>query len=186
MSSVNLIKKSILGGILMGLPLLSQPAQAINWNFSYDVGGHRFTGTLISDGNSYTTDTIYTLTGIAGTVTDNGIDSSVSTISSNFGADNLFVWNGTTGISLTSKGIGFLSLIGNRYRVFSSNGGSGSTIENFSGSGLTEGATTATLISSSLTPVPWETDALAVIGSTILFAGGLWARNKFGNRSEEV
>ncbi len=27
--------------------------------------------------------------------------------------------------------------------------------------------------------VPWETDALSVIGSTILFAGGLWARNKF-------
>lgn len=132
MSSVNLIKKSILGGILMGLPLLSQPAQAINWNFSYDVGGHSFTGTLISDGDSYTTNTVYTLTGIAGTVTDSEIDSSVSTVSSSFGADNLFVWNGTTGISLTSNGIGFLSLIGNRYRVFSSNGGSGSTIENFS------------------------------------------------------
>jgi hypothetical protein len=29
------------------------------------------------------------------------------------------------------------------------------------------------------TAVPWETDALPVIGSTILFAGGLWARNKF-------
>jgi hypothetical protein len=28
-------------------------------------------------------------------------------------------------------------------------------------------------------PVPWETDAISVIGSTILFAGGLWARNKF-------
>ena len=29
------------------------------------------------------------------------------------------------------------------------------------------------------TEVPWETDALSVIGSTILFAGSLWARNKF-------
>jgi hypothetical protein len=29
------------------------------------------------------------------------------------------------------------------------------------------------------TPVPWETDAISVIGSTILFVGGLWARNKF-------
>jgi hypothetical protein len=29
------------------------------------------------------------------------------------------------------------------------------------------------------TAVPWETDALSVIGSTVLFAGGLWARNKF-------
>ena len=29
------------------------------------------------------------------------------------------------------------------------------------------------------TAVPWETDALSVIGSTLLFTGGLWARNKF-------
>jgi subtilisin-like proprotein convertase family protein len=29
------------------------------------------------------------------------------------------------------------------------------------------------------TPVPWETDALPVIGSTVLFGFGLWARNKF-------
>jgi hypothetical protein len=27
--------------------------------------------------------------------------------------------------------------------------------------------------------VPWETDAISVIGSTTLFFGGLWARNKF-------
>ena len=29
------------------------------------------------------------------------------------------------------------------------------------------------------TAVPWETDAIPVIGSTILFADGLWAKNKF-------
>ena len=29
------------------------------------------------------------------------------------------------------------------------------------------------------TPVPWETDALPVIGSTVLFGLGLWAKNKF-------
>jgi hypothetical protein len=29
------------------------------------------------------------------------------------------------------------------------------------------------------TPVPWETDALPVIGSTVLFGFGLWAKNKF-------
>jgi hypothetical protein len=27
--------------------------------------------------------------------------------------------------------------------------------------------------------VPWETDALPVIGSTVLFGLGLWAKNKF-------
>jgi hypothetical protein len=39
--------------------------------------------------------------------------------------------------------------------------------------------TYATASIGSAEPVPWETDALPVIGSTILFAGGLWVRNKF-------
>ena len=54
------------------------------------------------------------------------------------------------------------------------------------GSGILENVLTATGYSSSnsyiyatATAVPWETDALPVIGSTILFVGGLWARNKF-------
>jgi hypothetical protein len=38
-----------------------------------------------------------------------------------------------------------------------------------------------TISSSSLTPtpVPWETDALPVVGSTVLFGFGLWAKRKF-------
>jgi hypothetical protein len=42
---------------------------------------------------------------------------------------------------------------------------------------LNEGSNT--YATATAVPVPWETDALSVIGSTILFAGGLWARNKF-------
>ena len=38
---------------------------------------------------------------------------------------------------------------------------------------------TYTYATATATAVPWETDAISVIGSTILFAGGLWARNKF-------
>ena len=30
------------------------------------------------------------------------------------------------------------------------------------------------------TAVPWETDALSVIGSTLLFAGGVWTKRKSG------
>jgi hypothetical protein len=181
MVSVNLIKKSVVGGVtLIGLSLLSQPAQAIDWNFSYSTSSNSFfTGTLTSDGSSYAANTIYTLTGISGTVTDNGVDTSVSTVGSDFGADNLFVWNGTTGISLTGNGIGFYSSVNNRYRIYSPNGGFGSALGDFSGNSLTEGGTGSALTSSSLTPVPWETDALSVIGSTVLFAGGLWAKNKF-------
>ena len=40
---------------------------------------------------------------------------------------------------------------------------------------LNEGSNTYAIA----TAVPWETDALSVIGSTIFFAGSLWARNKF-------
>jgi hypothetical protein len=29
-----------------------------------------------------------------------------------------------------------------------------------------------------ITPVPWETDALSVVGTTILFAGGVWRKHK--------
>jgi hypothetical protein len=176
-------------------------AQAVQlWNFSYSTSGSTFfTGTLTSDGSSYTTNTIYNLTGISGTITDfididpdpintdfQRVNSSVSTVDSDFGGDNLFVWNGTTGISLTSNGIAFssfYSLVSNRYRIHGLNSGSGSTLGDFKEEGLAEWSTrTAYFVSSSsLTPtaVPWETDALPVISSTILFAGGLWARNKF-------
>jgi hypothetical protein len=30
----------------------------------------------------------------------------------------------------------------------------------------------------SATPVPWETDALPVVGATLFFAGGVWAKRK--------
>ena len=184
----------------MGLSLLSQPAQAIDWNFSHSTGATFFTGTLTSDGSSYATNTIYNLTGISGTITENIdidpdpnntdlqlVNSSVSTVDSDSGGDNLFVWNGTTGISLTSNGIGFYAFyspVGNRfYRIYSSNGGSGSILGDFKEDSFTEVSTRSPyfVASSSLTPtaVPWETDALPVIGSTILFASGLWARNKF-------
>jgi hypothetical protein len=32
------------------------------------------------------------------------------------------------------------------------------------------------------TAVPWKTDALPVIGSTVLFGLGLWAKNKLAQR----
>lgn len=34
-----------------------------------------------------------------------------------------------------------------------------------------------------ITPVPWETDALSVVGTTILFAGGVWRKHKLGKKT---
>jgi hypothetical protein len=36
-----------------------------------------------------------------------------------------------------------------------------------------------------ITPVPWETDALSVIGSTILFGCGVWFKRKSANASKK-
>jgi hypothetical protein len=44
------------------------------------------------------------------------------------------------------------------------------------------------IVSSTLspaTPVPWETDALPVMGSTILFGLGIWAKRKFAKPLEK-
>lgn len=35
-------------------------------------------------------------------------------------------------------------------------------------------------------PVPWETDAIPVIGSTVLFGAGIWAKRKFAGRKTSV
>ena len=37
-----------------------------------------------------------------------------------------------------------------------------------------------------ITPVPWETDALSVIGSTVLFGFGLWAKSKSAKSNKNV
>jgi hypothetical protein len=36
------------------------------------------------------------------------------------------------------------------------------------------------------TPVPWETDALSVIGSTVLFGFGLWAKSKSAKSNKNI
>jgi hypothetical protein len=171
----------------MGLSLLSQPAQALNWNFSYTTnGGNSFTGTLISDGSSAATNTIYNLTGISGTVTNNGSSALVSALGSYGGADNKFVWGGGTAIALTVNGISFTDANAEIYNLYFGSIEPGTVLGDFSTNNLNVANTANTggtnVTSSSLTPataVPWETDALPVIGSTILFAGGLWAKRKF-------
>jgi hypothetical protein len=35
-------------------------------------------------------------------------------------------------------------------------------------------------------PVPWETDALPVVASTVLFGLGVWAKSKFAKSTKNV
>jgi hypothetical protein len=37
-----------------------------------------------------------------------------------------------------------------------------------------------------MVPVPWETDALPVVGSTVLFGLGIWAKSKFAKSTKNV
>jgi hypothetical protein len=100
MTLANLIGKSAMGGVmLMGLSLLSQPAQALDWNFSYTLNdGGVYTGTYVTDGSSPATDTIYNVTGISGTIAKGGTTVLISGLGNAVG-NNTFKWDGTgTGI----------------------------------------------------------------------------------------
>jgi hypothetical protein len=43
------------------------------------------------------------------------------------------------------------------------------------------GVSTLTLSNAQIQPVPWETDALSVVGTTLLFGIGIWKKYKFSN-----
>ena len=190
MTSVNLIKKSAMGGVmLMGLSLLSQPAQALNWDFSYTLkDGGIFTGTYITDGNSPAAiDTVYKVTGISGTIVQGATSLTITGLHSNPG-DNTLKWDGT-GIGVAAWGIGFDDSNGGTYNLT----GPDFLDPSYAFTGLTvfgnpKAISYGEVTSSSLQPataVPWETDALPVIGSTILFAGGVWAKRKFAKPLEK-
>ena len=107
MTLANLIGKSAMGGVmLMGLSLLSQPAQALDWNFSYTLNdGGVYTGTYVTDGSSPATDTIYNVTGISGTIAKGGTTVLISGLGNAVG-NNTFKWDGT-GIGVSGFGIEF-------------------------------------------------------------------------------
>jgi len=167
----------------MGLSLLSQPAQALTWNFSYTVfDGGVFTGTYITDGSSPATDTIYNVTDISGTITKGGTTVLIAGLGSVFAPDNTFKWDGT-GIGVKEWGIGFTDTNGGNYNLTGLDPNDPSYV--FTGLGIFSdplAISNGNIVTNSLAPataVPWETDALPVIGSTVLFGAGLWAKRKF-------
>ena len=170
----------------MGLSLLSQPAQALNLNFSFTLDdGGVFTGTYITDASSLATDTIYNVTGISGTITQGATTVSISGINSNspvFTGNNTFKWDGT-GIGVSEWGIKFNDTNGGEYNLTGPDPVNDPSYV-FTGLGIytnNQGISSGTIVTSSFAPaaVPWETDALPVIGSTVLFGAGLWAKRKF-------
>jgi len=169
--------KNLLGLCVAGATLASSavmfsanPAQAIsltyNWSFS---GLANTSGTFVAD-NSETT--LYsTLSSISGTIDGFEITSLVSSY-----------WGNDNHIPLDGGGISFSTTNGAYWNLFLFNGGPTSQVI----TGVTsDNGANGIFTYSEAQAVPWETDAFSVIGSIILFAGGLWAKTKFSKLLEK-
>jgi hypothetical protein len=179
----------------MGLSLLSQSAQALSFNFSFaNLSGDAPTGAdqlvtgtidgLVEGNNSGTGVTATVLSTPTGEYL--GGYSFVGTIT---GSPNAFIVTNSNITfadselqlqSNTNVKLGFLTA---GVLQFLPNGVSKLVDNNSSGNGFYDATQSATFTPA--TAVPWETDALPVIGSTVLFGLGLWAKQKFGKPLQE-
>jgi len=186
--------------MLMGLNLLSQPAQAISYNVSgnladggsvsgsFDYNPNNYTNWNISITNSVatalnrtynTTSSFIPTSGAAGIISDASqlilaLNGSDSDLNSNYLFVRLSFASPLTG-TLTDN----TSLVQGQLP-----GGGVSSGSITSGAGTLNGVALNSReaingFPSSVVAVPWETDALPVIGSTVLFGLGLWAKRKF-------
>jgi hypothetical protein len=186
--------------MLMGLNLLSQPAQAILYNVtgkladggnltgSFDYNPNTYTNWNISIANSLnttfnktydTTSSFVSISGSSGLISDASqlilaLNGSDSDLNSNYLFVRLSFASPLTG-TLTDN----TSLVQGQLP-----GGGVSSGSITSGAGTLNGVALNSReaingVPSSVVAVPWETDALPVIGSTVLFGFGLWAKRKF-------
>ena len=185
-----IIKSAIAGGTLIGLGLLSAPAQAITfWNWSFTGNGNQSaSGTFQTADVTPTAGVTYSITGITGTYNRNSVAYTITGLSDYNGGTNTFQWNGTSSSPLLSNsdGISFNTTSNSfNFYYYEYGGGYGAvndTSTNFSGADYA-------IVSSTLspaTPVPWETDALPVVGSTILFGLGVWAKRKSAKPIQKI
>ena len=184
----------------MGLNLLSQPAHAISYNVtgkladggsvsgSFDYNLNNYTNWNIGIAGSSakvlnvtydTTSSFIPTSGAAGIISDASqlilaLNGSDADLSSNYQFVRLSFASSLTG-TLTDN----TSLVQGQ---LPGGGASSGSITSAAGSinGTQLNAREAiNSVPSSVVAVPWETDALPVIGSTVLFGFGLWAKRKF-------
>jgi hypothetical protein len=181
-SLANFINYSTIGGAtLMCLTLLSQPAQAIlvtvnstqydvtAFNGNYNDNASKFAtpaygGLMPWYGNQTLTEqfalAVYNLTPTNGGLADNntlGVGPLFARASETFSSDrSSFLLVLTSSISINSVNSGYPVGQLVYYAPYSD----------------------STASYAIATAVPWETDAVSVIGSTFLFAGGIWTKRK--------
>ena len=123
----------------------------------------------------------YTITGITGTYDRDSVAYEITGLSGFQSPSNTFQWDGTSSSSILSNvpGISF-STSSNAVNMYSSGNYQpiNRTVSNFIDAD-------DSIVSSTLTPVPWETDALSVVGTTILFGLGIWSKRKSAKSLEK-
>ena len=163
--------------------MLSAPAQAINiWNWSFTGDGNgdgnqSASGTFQTADVTPTAGVTYDITGITGTYNRDSVAYEITGLSDYQGAANTFQWDGTSSSSILSNfdGISF-STSSNAVNMYFNDVGYqpiDSTVTTFLNND-------DAIVSSTLSPtaVPWETDVLSVVGTTILFGFGVWSKRK--------
>jgi hypothetical protein len=186
----------------MCLTLLSQPAQAISLSFSFDESNHeQQTITKTVGGVTINLFGINSSGGVFNADPD-GI------VLDSYGGSNQFNISFDQAVQFASYGIGYTQDVTTGSFNLSNPNGTASTGNDLANVGtfnfnnpfsLNAGQTstlTATVnglsqlktitVDYNATPVPWETDATPVIGSTVLFGTGIWAKRKFAARTKLV
>ena len=191
--------------MLIGLSLLSQPAQALNITYTFGApddglsvinktdSGSGVTATFSNinsgNGNKFSADNdgIFVSTaGSYGSQFNISFNQAVKFISYNIVSS--FISSGATAtFSLSNPNRS--SSLGNNLAGGSYNFSNQFSVDANSPSTLTASFTDdpvngnfsqiQSITVATATPVLWETDALPIVDSTILFAGGLWAKRKF-------
>ena len=181
----------------MGLNLLSQPAQAINITFSFDGGDDGLSTITKTDSASGVTLTASNPDANGGDFRADNYGLALGTVNTFGNGIRQFDLSFSQAVTLNSYVIGYVEFCGmgplslstsidnpinvvgtynfnNPFTLLTAN-------QNYtlSAAPQSSGLSQISSITVDATAVPWETDALSVIGSTLLFTGGLWARNKF-------
>jgi len=184
-----IVKSAIGGSTLISLGLLSAPAQAITiWNWSFTGSSNQSaSGTFQTADVTPTAGVTYTITGITGTYNRDSVAYTITGLDTTFvNPSNTFQWDGTPSSSLLSDlgGISFNTSSNSVNIFYSRNDGYQPVDGTFTNFGIGDDYIVSSTLSPA-TPGPWETDALPVMGSTILFGLGIWAKRKFAKPLEK-
>jgi hypothetical protein len=194
---------AIIGTLGSGVFTPAQAIQVWSLNFAPEATGAKGTGTgtLTYDNLAHTLAVAASFSGLSGNTTNAHIHA--STASPGTGATGVAVpfplnppdssgfplgvqsgsYSATINLALTSSYSGaFLSANGS-----TASGAESALITSFDAGKAYFNIHTSKFgtgeIRAFATPVPWETDALSVVGTTLLFGFGIWRKNKLSQRN---